>query len=56
MIEQNPNMTQEQVDQAMSISGMFMNSGFFSLMSIIGSLVFGLIVSLIAGLIMRSDS
>lgn len=56
MTEQNPNMTQEQVDQAMEISGMFMSSGFFSLMSIIGSLVFGLIVSLVAGLIMRSDS
>ncbi|WP_439153442.1 DUF4199 domain-containing protein [Winogradskyella sp.] len=55
MTEQNPNMTQEQVDQAMEISGMFMSSGFFSLMSIIGSLVFGLIVSLVAGLIMRSD-
>ncbi|MDT0557315.1 DUF4199 domain-containing protein [Ichthyenterobacterium sp. W332] len=55
MLERNPNMTQEQIDQAMSMSSMFMTSTFFSLMSVIGSLIFGLIVSLIAGLIMRSD-
>ena len=55
MLEQNPNMTQEQVDQAMKMSSMFMNSTFFSLMSIVGSLIFGLIISLIAGLVMRSD-
>tara|TARA_Y100000815_G_C13001583_1_gene371929 strand:+ start:38 stop:550 length:513 start_codon:yes stop_codon:yes gene_type:complete len=55
MIEQNPNMTDEQVEQAMSISNLFMNSTFFSLSSILGSLIFGLIVSLIAGLIMKND-
>ena len=55
MMESNPNMTEEQVDQAMGISNIFMNSTFFSLSSILGSLIFGLIVSLIAGLIMRSD-
>lgn len=56
MLERNPNMTQEQIDQAMSMSAPFMTSTFFSVMSIIGALVFGLIVSLIAGLIMRSDN
>ncbi|MDH7914162.1 DUF4199 domain-containing protein [Winogradskyella sp. SYSU M77433] len=55
MIEQNPNMTDEQIEQAMSISNLFMNSTFFSLSSILGSLIFGLIVSLIAGLIMKND-
>ena len=40
MIEQNPNMTDEQVEQAMSISNLFMNSTFFSLSSILGSLIF----------------
>ncbi len=55
MIEQNPNMTQEQIDQAMNISSMFMSPGFFSIMSIVGSLFFGLIISLIIGLVMRSD-
>ncbi|MFP4845726.1 DUF4199 domain-containing protein [Winogradskyella sp. PE311] len=55
MIENNPSMTQDQIDQAMGMSSMFMTPGFFSIMSIIGALVFGLIVSLITGLIMRSN-
>jgi hypothetical protein len=55
MMESNPNMTEEQVEQAMGISSIFMNSTFFSLSAILGSLIFGLIVSLIAGLIMRSE-
>ncbi|MEY8848821.1 DUF4199 domain-containing protein [Psychroserpens sp. XS_ASV72] len=55
MIEQNPNMTEEQINQAMDISGIFMNSAFFSLSSILGSLIFGLIVSLIAGLVMKKE-
>ena len=38
MMTQNPNLTNEQATQAMDIQGMFMNAGFFSLMSIIGSL------------------
>ena len=55
MMESNPNMTEDQVEQAMGISSIFMNSTFFSLSAILGSLIFGLIVSLIAGLIMRSE-
>ncbi|NNC45812.1 MAG: DUF4199 domain-containing protein [Winogradskyella sp.] len=55
MMTQNPNLTDEQANQAMEMQGMFMNAGFFSLMSILGSLFFGLIISLIAGLIMRKD-
>ena len=56
IIEQNPDLTQEQVNKSMEISSMFLNPGFFSLMSILGSLVFGLIVSLITGLIMKNDN
>ncbi len=55
MMERNPNLTDEQATQAMEMSSMFMTPGFFSLMSIIGSLFFGLIVSLIAGLIMKKE-
>lgn len=55
MMERNPNLTDEQASQAMEMSAMFMTPTFFSIMSIIGSLFFGLIVSLIAGLIMRSN-
>lgn len=55
VMEQNPNMSQEQLDQTMEFSSMFMSPGFMSIMSVVGALFFGLIVSLIAGLIMRSD-
>lgn len=55
MIENNPNMSAEQIDQALGISNLFMNSTFFSLSSILGSLIFGLITSLIVGLIMRRE-
>ena len=55
MMERNPNMTGEQASQAMDMSSMFMTPAFFSLMSIIGSLFFGLIISLIAGLIMKQE-
>lgn len=55
MMEANPNMTDEQVEQALGISNIFMNSTFFSLSAVLGSLIFGLIVSFIAGLIMRSE-
>lgn len=55
MMEANPNMTDEQIEQALGISNIFMNSTFFSLSAVLGSLIFGLIVSLIAGLIMRSE-
>lgn len=53
MVSQN--MSQEQIDQSMELTKMFMNSSFFSLSSLIGSLIFGLITSLIAGLIMKND-
>ena len=56
MMAQNPNLTEEQAQGAMDIQSMFMNAGFFSLMSVLGSLFIGLIVSLIAGLIMKKDS
>ena len=55
MMERNPNMTDEQASQAMDMSSMFMTPAFFSLMSIIGSLFFGLIISIIAGLIMKQE-
>lgn len=55
MTEANPNMTDEQIEKALGISNIFMNSTFFSLSAVLGSLIFGLIVSFIAGLIMRSE-
>ncbi len=55
MMEKNPSLTDEQATLAMEMSSMFMSPVFFSLMSIIGSLFFGLIISLIAGLIMKKE-
>ncbi len=55
MVESNPNLTEEQISKSMEISNLFMNSMFFSLSTVLGSLIFGLIVSLIAGLVMKND-
>lgn len=56
MVERSPNMTSEQIEKAMGISDIFMNSTFFSLSAILGSLIFGLITSLIVGLIMKKEA
>ncbi len=56
MTTKNPNMTEEQITQAMDISGIFMTPLFFSLITILGSLLFGLIVSLIAGAVMKKEN
>ncbi len=55
MLEKRPNMSSEQVEEAMKISGMFITPLFFSFMSVIGSLFLGLIISLIGGLIMKRE-
>lgn len=54
--ESNPNMSEEQIEQAVGYTKMFTSPIFFSLMSVIGSLFFGIIVSLIAGLIMKKEN
>lgn len=55
MYEQNPNMTEEQAEMALSMSEKFMSPGIMSAFAVIGSLFFGFIVSLIAGLIMKQN-
>ena len=50
MIDQNPNMTQEQMDMALGMTEKMMSPGILVAFSIIGSLFIGFIVSLIAGL------
>ncbi|MCB0444103.1 MAG: DUF4199 domain-containing protein [Gelidibacter sp.] len=56
MLNSNPDMTEAQIEQAMKISGMFTTPLFFSFMSVIGSLFMGLIISLIAGLVMKKEN
>ena len=55
MYEQNPNMTEEQAEMALSMSEKFMSPGIMSAFAIIGSLFFGFIISLIAGLVMKQN-
>lgn len=53
MIEQNPNMTQEQIDMAMEWSASFQSPWVMVPFALITNIFFGLIVALIAGLAMR---
>lgn len=53
MIEQNPNMTQEQIDMAMDMASAFQSPWIILAITLITNIFFGLIVSLIAGLAMR---
>lgn len=53
MVEQNPNMTEEQMEMAISMTEKFTSPAIMSAFAIIGSLFFGFIISLIAGLIMK---
>ncbi|PNQ72447.1 hypothetical protein C1T31_11685 [Hanstruepera neustonica] len=55
MLERSPDMTNEQIEQASKINNMFTSPFAMSTFSLIGSLFFGIIISLIAGLIMKSD-
>ena len=56
MLEQNPNMTQSQIDQANEMTAKFMTPGMMAAFGIIGSLFFGFIISLIAGLVMKKNN
>ena len=55
MIEQNPNMTQEQIETAMGMSAKFMSPVFMSAIAMLATLFFGFIISLFAGLIMKKN-
>ncbi|WP_422108009.1 DUF4199 domain-containing protein [Winogradskyella sp.] len=56
MIEQNPDMPQEQIDQSIKFMEMMFNPFLGSAIWIAMSALFGLIWSLIGGLVMRSKS
>ena len=53
--EQNPEMSAENISKTMEISSIFMTPMFFSLTTMVGTLIFGLVVSLIAGLVMKKE-
>jgi hypothetical protein len=53
MIAENPEMTESQLDMAMDMTEKFMSPMMMSAFSIIGTLFFGFIISLISGLILK---
>lgn len=55
MLEQNPEMTSEQVETAMGFTEKMMSPAIMAAFGIIASLFFGFIISLIAGLIMKQN-
>ncbi|WP_397363136.1 DUF4199 domain-containing protein [Olleya sp. R77988] len=55
MYRQNPDLTSEQVESAQGMMNIFTSAGFIGTVSIIGSLIYGLVVSLIAGLVLKSE-
>ena len=56
MIEQNPDMSKEQLDMAMEMGRKFSSPWITTAIAIVGSLLFGLIISLIAGLVMKKET
>ncbi len=55
MIEQNPDMTQEQTDMALGMSEKMMQPPIMFALNIISALFFGFLISLVAGLIMKQN-
>jgi len=55
VLEQNPDMSDEQMDMTLKMTKMFMSPTAMIFMTIIGNLIMGLIVSLISGLILKRE-
>ena len=55
MIDQNPEMTEDQMEMALGMTEKMMSPGIMVAIGIIASLFFGFIISLITGLIMKQD-
>ncbi|MCK5678788.1 MAG: DUF4199 domain-containing protein, partial [Flavobacteriaceae bacterium] len=53
--EENPNLTDEQIEQALAISSKMSSPVILASISIFVSLFFGFIVSLITGLILKNN-
>lgn len=55
MIENYPDMSQEQIESSLEISAKFMTPWIMSAFAIIATLFFGFIISLFAGLVMKKN-
>lgn len=56
MVETNPNMTDQQLDAAMEMAAKFSSPWISMAIVIIGNMFLGLIISLIAGLVMKKEN
>lgn len=56
MLEQNPNMTEEMIDQSMKFMEMFFNPFILSAFWLAMSTIFGLLYGLIGGLVMKKEN
>ncbi len=56
MMESNPNLTDAQINSMMDMSAKFTTPWMIMAFSLIGNLFFGLLISLIAGLIMKNKN
>lgn len=54
--ENNPNMSEEQMNSIMEMNARFSSPWFLMAFSLIGNLFFGLIIALVAGLIMKNKN
>lgn len=55
MIERNPNMTDEEMEMGMKMTAIFSSPFMMATFSLIGTLFFGFIISLISGAIMKRE-
>ena len=55
LMDENPEMSQEQLDQIIEMQKNFSGMGVISSMILIFSLIFGFVISLITGLILKRN-
>ena len=55
MLEKFPDMPEEQLEKALEMTQKFSSPGMMAAFALGGSLLFGLIISLIAGLILKKE-
>ena len=55
MFESNPELTDEQIDMAMSMTKKFMNPGMMAGMSFLANTFFGLVFSLLASIFIKRE-
>jgi len=55
MVNSNPNMTDEQIEQALSVSARFMTPVFLAIWGLVANILIGAVLSLIIGLFLKKE-